>query len=244
MKNGYLLLQRSVETPTIILNITNNISIKLESNIAIENKKRILNLKYDWETWLSSSLQGIQEDNLSDGVERLVSIIKTQTFTNKTVLSNKTVASNEKCKLHYKQRSLIDLLTKTKVFSIVQSKFDAISEEELGKLTQFEEWIVEILLYCAKSKNKKRSFKKVRRIKKNKVVEIDVKMNVFNNIIMVTTWLLFWPYRSNGANSNCSILKGSIENDIRLFPHDTVMLFHEQIKFILKGLCIAQDIVV
>lgn len=228
---GYFVLRKPENSPSITMSVNPKVSIKLKSNS--EESQKLLSLKEDWENWLSAtpSSDCTEESILTNGINHVIDLIKNGKFA-----GVQTSVSNEKIKLSYKEGSLVDSVTKTKVFQVVQTALSALPEEELVKMTQFSEWLFEEFFVAGKSLPSKQSNAKKKK-KKKSLVQTSVNVNLFNNSAMLSTCLLFWPYNDQqkvGSN-NASVLD-FLGEDIGTLPKKTVGIFHEKIRFVLKAL--------
>lgn len=153
-------------------------------------------------------------------------IINTQTF-------HSSVMKDEKAKLTYKQGSLVDSLTKTKTFPVVEKFMNELKDEYSTKLSLFAEWVLETV-FVTRKRVKHHSVFHGGKKRKKKLIKTDVKMNTFNNTVMVTTWLLFWPYEWRNLDSNCAAIAGYVQADLDTFSPVLLSSFHEQITFVTK----------
>ena len=194
-------------------------------NAPDQHYERLCNLKEDWERWLVSP-KGVQKDIVNTAVNSIMEIIEKQTF--------KQARVNEvQAKLTYKQGSLVDSLTKTKLFPVVEKFVSSLNSNLLSKLSIFSEWALETVFIIRKSDKPKGKFTASKKRKK-KLVRTDVKMNTFNNTAMLTTWLLFWPYDLERYDSNSSALLQSVHGDLETFPASLIDTFHHQLSFVIK----------
>lgn len=221
-KLGYFLIEKGDKKPYVVLNISKKISIRLSSHV--QNYERLIQLREQWERWLLSPKDS-KLNVLQCGIQQIMKIIETQTF--KT-----TVMKDEKAKLTYKQGSLVDSLTKTKTFPVVEKFIDSLGSEYFSRLSVFAEWVLETVFVTRKRvKNNMFNGGKKRR---KKLVKTNVKMNTFNNTAMVTTWVLFWPYEWRNQDSNCAAMAECVQVDLDTFSPVLLSSFHEQINFVTK----------
>lgn len=221
---GYCLIEKGDQKPYVVLNISRKISIKLSSDV--QNYERLIKLREEWELWLLSPKDS-KINVLQNGIHQIMEIIKTQTF--KTV-----VMKDEKAKLTYKQGSLVDSLTKTKTFPVVEKFIDSLNSDFFSKLSVFAEWALETVFVTRKRAKEKNLVFNASKKRKKKLVKTNVKMNTFNNAVMVTTWILFWPYEWRNLDSNCAAMADNIQSDLESFSPVLLSSFHEQINFVTK----------
>ncbi|XP_066919886.1 uncharacterized protein [Clytia hemisphaerica] len=225
-KLGYFLLEKSEKKASILLNINKKISVLL--NAPDEHYEKLCNMKDDWEMWLISPLSTSRKDDiLRLAVDNIMEIIKKQTLRTVRV-------KEEQAKLTYKQGSLVDSLTKTKIFPVIEKFVSNMNNDSLSKLTIFSEWVLETVFIMRKSDKNKNKFAAPTKKKKKKLVRTNVNMNTFNNTTMLATWLLFWPYAHKKFDSNSTSLSECIENDLKIFPSKLVETFHHQMDFVIK----------
>lgn len=225
-KLGYFLLEKSEKKASILLNINKKISVLL--NAPDEHYEKLCNMKDDWEMWLISPQSSSKKDDiLKSAVDNIMEIIKKQTFRTARV-------KEEQAKLTYKQGSLVDSLTKTKIFPLIEKFVSNMNNDSLSKLTIFSEWVLETVFIMRKADKNKNKFAAPTKKKKKKLVRTNVNMNTFNNTTMLATWLLFWPYAHKKFDSNSTSLSECIEDDLKIFPSKLVETFHHQMDFVIK----------
>ncbi|XP_057315997.1 uncharacterized protein LOC130657052 isoform X2 [Hydractinia symbiolongicarpus] len=228
---GYFVLRKPENSPAITMSVNPKVSIKLKSNS--EESQKLLSLKEDWENWLSATpnTDCTEESILTNGINHVIDLIKNGKFA-----GVQTSVSNEKINLSYKEGSLVDSVTKTKVFQVVQTALSALPEEELVKMTQFSEWLFEEFFVAGKSLPSKQSSVKKKK-KKKSLVQTSVNVSLFNSCAMLSTCLLFWPYNDQQkVGSNNALVLDFLGEDIETLPKKTVGIFHEKIRFVLKAL--------